>query len=223
MSGLNKDEKVILRSREDYPLWRTQIINELRQADCIEAIDKESDPNFEDARAILISFGAENNDITFAALQRQHGDMKQLRSARTKGAGIIGQKVATQHSHLIKNKTATEMWKILEERFQDLSPLAVCHIVRQVQDLKMSQCKDAIDFCSTYQKAYDEAVNLTSDGSDLGVKGIEVIIQGHTLSNAGKDFQAVVTRYQDDWKNGNTSIEKLSPGYHQFSDELGDQ
>ena len=136
--------------------------------------------------------------------------MKKLKKARVKGAGIIGQRVSTQHSHLLVGKSAMERWNILREKFQDISPMAVCNILRRVQALTMAQCKDVMEFCSAYQEAYDAAVNLITDESEMTAQGAAMVIQGYMLTNAGDDFQAVVTQYQDNWTNGNTDIQKLS-------------
>ena len=211
MSSSDKDNKVILKTREDYPVWKQQVINELEQEDCLEAINDPGDYTFDDARGILISYGATQADLTFNTVLKCHSDeMKKLKRARVKGAGIIGQRVPIQHSHLLVGKSAMERWNILRDKFQDVSPMAVCNILRRVQALTMTKCKDVQEFCSAYQEAYDAAVNLITDESEMTAQGAAMIIQGYMLTNAGDDFQAVVTQYQDNWTNGNTDIQKLS-------------
>lgn len=85
--------------------------------------------------------------------------------ALTKSAGIIQELVDKSLHPLFYNKTATEMWVILEERFQHISPISGSRVFVDSCNIKLSDCKDVVDYTSCYQVAFNKLFSLINEES----------------------------------------------------------
>lgn len=81
--------------------------------------------------------------------------------ALTKSAGIIKELVDKNLHPLLNGKIAQEKWAILEARFHHISPMSVTRIFSDSCAVKLSECKDIIDYTSRYQVAFDKITSLT--------------------------------------------------------------
>ena len=78
--------------------------------------------------------------------------------ALTKSAGLIKELVDKILHPLLNNKTAAEMWTLLEDRFQHISPMT--RIFADALNMKLSDCKDVMEYTSWYQIAFDKILSL---------------------------------------------------------------
>lgn len=78
--------------------------------------------------------------------------------ALTKSAGLIKELVDKILHPLLNNKTAAEMWTLLEDRFQHISPMT--RIFADALNMKLLDCKDVMEYTSWYQIAFDKILSL---------------------------------------------------------------
>ena len=120
---------IILRNAEDYPTWKSYIVSRLQQQSCDWAITGRPQPNLESVRATLIEDGFAAADLRLSTLISAFRDEKKDHlTALTKSAGLIKELVDKSLHPLLNNKTAAEMWTILEDRFQHISSMSVIRI-----------------------------------------------------------------------------------------------
>ena len=98
--------------------------------------------------------------------------------ALTKNAGLIKELVDKSLHSLLNNKTTAEMWTILKDRFQHISPISVIRIFSNACKVRLLDCKDAVNYTSRYQIAFDKIVSLINKNKDswISKKTIEIVI-----------------------------------------------
>lgn len=142
---------MILRNAEDYPTWKSYTISKLQQHSCDWAITGRPQPNPESVRATLIEDGFAAADLRPSTLVAALRDEKKDHfTALTKSAGQIIQLVDKSLHPLLNDKTAAEMWSILGNRFQHISPMSVTRLFIDACNIKLYDCKDIIDYTSRY-------------------------------------------------------------------------
>ena len=87
-------------------------------------------------------------------------------TALTKSASLIKELVNKSLHHLFNNETGIEMWTILEDCFQHISPMNVICIFSDTYNLKLLDCKDVIDYTSRYQIIFDKILILINKNKD---------------------------------------------------------
>ncbi len=80
--------------------------------------------------------------------------------ALTKCAGIIKELVNKNFHPLLNGKTAPEMWAILEARFHHIPPMSVICVFSDACTMKLSECKDVVEYISRYQIAFVKITSL---------------------------------------------------------------
>ena len=157
---------IILRSAEDYSTWKTYTISRLQQHNCSWAIVGRPQPNLESVRTTLIEdgFAAENlRPSILASVLRK--EKKDFLTALSKSAGFIKELIDKSLQPLLSKKSAAEMWTILENRFQYISPMSVIRIFLDACAIKLSDCNDVIDYTSRYQIVFDKLLSLLNTKS----------------------------------------------------------
>ena len=198
---------IILRNAEDYPTWKSYTISKLQQHSCDWAITGRPQPNLESVRATLIEDGFAAADLRPSTLVSALRDEKKDHfTALTKSAGLIIQLVDKSLHPLLNDKTAAEMWSILENRFQHISPMSVTRLFVDACNIKLSNCKDIIDYTSRYQTAFDNILSLIGEDSWMSKKTIEITLQGCLLRHLGKDYSALVSAIETAWKEETTDL-----------------
>lgn len=140
---------IILKSAEDYPTWKSYTISRLQQQNCDWAISGKAQPNLDSVRAILIEDGFAAADLRPSTLvSALRDEKKDYLTALTKSAGLIKELVDKSLHPLLHGKTAQEMWTILADRFHHISPMSVTRIFSDACSVKLSECKDVIDYTS---------------------------------------------------------------------------
>lgn len=198
---------VILRNAEDYPTWKSYTVSRLQQQICDWAITGRPQPNLESVRATLIEDGFAAADLRPATLVAAlRAEKKDHLAALTKSAGLIKELVDKSLHSLLHNKTAAEMWTILKDRFHHISPMSIGRIFVDACNVKLSECKDVIDYTSRYQIAFDKLISLISEDSWMSKKSIEMTLQGSLLRHLGKDYSALVSAIETSWTEENTDL-----------------
>ena len=200
---------IILRNAEDYPTWKSYTVSRLQQQSCDWAITGRPQPNLESVRATLIEDGFAAADLRPSTLVSALRDEKKDHLiALTKSAGLIKELVDKSLHPLLNNKTAAEMWTILEDRFQHISPMSVIRIFSDACNVRLLDCKDVVDYTSRYQIAFDKILSLINENEDswISKKTIEMTLQGNLLRHLGKDYSALVSAIETTWKEETTDL-----------------
>lgn len=199
---------IILRNAEDYPTWKSYAISRLQQQSCDWAITGRPQPNLDSVRATLIEDGFAAADLRPSTLVSALRDEKKDHlTALTKSAGIIKELVDKSLHPLLNNKTAAEMWTLLEDRFQHISPMSVTRMFADALNTKLSDCKDVAEYTSRYQVAFDKIVSLLDEDSWMSKRTIEMALQGSLLRHLGKDYSALVSAIETIWKDETTDLQ----------------
>ncbi len=148
------------------------------------------------------------NDLKTATLvSTLRDEKKEYTLALTKSVGIIKELVDKSLYPLLNNKSSAEMWTILKDRFQHISPMTVTRIFSDTCNMKLSDCKNIIDYTSCYQIAYDKILSLIGENSTwISKKTVKLTLQGNLLRYLGKDYSALVTTIETEWKEEITSF-----------------
>lgn len=159
-------------------------------------------------RATLIEDGFAAADLRPSTLVSALRDEKKDHLiALTKSAGLIKELVDKSLHPLLSNKTAAEMWSLLENRFQHISPMSVTCTFAEVLNTKLSDCKDIVEYTSRYQIAFDKILSLLNDDSWMSKKTIEMTLQGSLLRHLGKDYSALVSAIETTWTDETTDLQ----------------
>lgn len=200
---------IILRNAEDYPTWKSYTVSRLQQQNCDWAITGRPKPNLDSVRATLIEDGFAAADLRPSTLVSALRDEKKDHFiALTKSAGLILELVDKSLQPLLNNKSAAEMWAILENRFQHISPMSITRIFSDACNVRLSECKDVVDYTSRYQIAFDKILSIINDNEDSWIsrKTIEITLQGNLLRHLGKDYSALVSAIETSWTEETTDL-----------------
>lgn len=198
---------IILRNAQDYPTWKPYTISRLQQQSCNWSIVGKPQPDLQSVQATLIEDGFAAEDLRPSMLAAAlRDDKKDYLVTLTKSAGIIQELVDKSLHPLIHNKTAAEMWAILEERFQHISPMSVSRVLVDACNVKLSDCKDVVDYTSRYQVTFDKLLSLINKESWMSRKSVEMTLQGSLLRNLGKGYSALVSAIETSWTDKTTNL-----------------
>lgn len=98
------------------------------------------------------------------------------------------------------------MWAILEARFHHISPMSVIRVFSDACTIKLSECKDVLECTSRYQIAFDKITSLITENSWMSRKTIEMALQGNLLRHLGKDYSALLSVIETEWKEETTNL-----------------
>ena len=201
----------LLDKADDYPAWVMYTTGLLRQKNCAWAISTPPTITLASVRNELVQQGFPLIDLTTSILVKSLNDRRDKQTEQlTRAEGIIQNQVSRRHSHLIANKGALEMWTVLQERFQDLSPMSVTDVLFKLSRRAMTEYKDATEYCAAYEGALNKVSGMLSANSDLTVKGAETIIQGFMLANVGETYAPLIAQIRRDWKSDHSDLAEVS-------------
>ena len=144
---------------------------------------------------------------TFVATFRD--EKKDYHVGLTKSAGLIKELVNKNLHLFLNNKSAVEMWTFLENRFQYILPMSVTRFFCETCNVKLSDCKDVIDYTGRYQVAFDKIQSLIGPNSWMSKKTAEIALQGSLLRHLGKDYSALVSAIKMVWEDGNINLNDI--------------
>lgn len=84
--------------------------------------------------------------------------------------------------------------------------MSVIQIFSDACAIKLSECKDIIDYTSRYQVAFDKITSLTTEDGWMSRKTVEMTFQGSLLQHLGKDYSALVSAIETEWKEETTNL-----------------
>ncbi len=133
-------------------------------------------------RAGLIKDGFDAVDLrTNMLVSALRDEKKDHLIALTKSAGIIKELVDKNLHPLLNGKKVQEMWAILEARFHHISPMSVMRVFSDACTIKLSECKDVLEYTSRYQIAFDKITSLITENGCMSQKTVEMTLQGNLL------------------------------------------
>ncbi len=111
----------------------------LQERNCDWTITGKPEPTRETIQANLESLGFSPLDFTAQTIYTfLSTEIKEHRAAIKKGKKIIRKSVAYKHYPILKGKIVQEMWQILKERFQHISPMSILKKVLKATRIKLS-------------------------------------------------------------------------------------
>lgn len=216
-----KANRIILQGSENYTLWRSYILGELKQKNCAWAVTGKAKPTKETVRADIIAMGFAPTDMTTQALWTAPStELKEHQASLNKAEGIIKNSVAPKHQAAIEGKDAKEMWEALRTKFQHISPMSISRLILETTKLRLSDCADIHEYCSKYQEAYDSVCGLIPTECELSAKGAELILQAGLLTEMGNEYSGIVSMMETEWKIGSTNIAESTQKLIRFA-EIG--
>ena len=142
---------IILRNAEDYPTWKRYAMSRLQQQNCAWALTGRPQPNMESVRATLIEDGFAAVDLRPSTLVAALRDEKKDHFiALTKSASLIQEMVDKNVHPLLNDKTAAEIWTLLEDRFPHISLMSVTRTFAEALNTKLSDCEDVVEYTTRY-------------------------------------------------------------------------
>ncbi len=157
---------IILCNAKGYSDWKSYTISKLQQQNYTWAINGKPKPNLQSIRTSFIVDNFAVNDLKTATLVSVLKDEKQEYTlALTKSAGIIKELVDKSLHPLLDDKSSAKMWTILKDRFEYISPITITCIFSNACNVKLSDCRNIIDYTSHYQIAYDKILSLIGENS----------------------------------------------------------
>ncbi len=198
---------IILQNAENYPTWKSYTISLLQQQSCDWAIKRRPQSTLDSVWAGFIEDGFDAADVrTNMLVSSLRDEKKDYLIAPTKSAGIIKELVDENLQPLLSGKTAQDMWAILEARFQHISPMSVIRVFSDAFTIKLSECKDVLEYISRYQIAFVKIMSLITKNGLMSQKTVEMTLQGNLLRHLGKENSALVSGIETEWKEETTNF-----------------
>lgn len=196
-----------LQKTEDYPRWAQYATEELLIQNCEEGIHPAKFFTRADKIASLKSYGFADEDITETMVSDSIGnDIMRQDDRRDKAAEILRKLVGLQNQRLIANKDAEQIWSILREEFQDVTPWSLLEVIRNACFHRMSDFADVNEYCNAYQEALGQVCSMLQPDSVIDRKGAEAMLLLHMLSNVDEFYRPLVFQVQRDWTSANTDL-----------------
>ena len=197
----------IFNDAEDYPSWKSHVISKLQQQNCEWAIAEKPIPNLESVKANLILDGFAQADLRPSTLVSALRDEKKDHlSGLGKAASTIKDHVNASFHPILQEKTPSEMWTILEDRFQHISPINIVAALTDGCVQKLSEFKNVVDYTSSYQLTLEKVASLTKEGSHMHAQTAKMMLQANMLQNLGSEYSVLVSAIQTEWKEENTNL-----------------
>lgn len=98
--------------------------------------------------------------------------------ALTKSAGLILELINKNLHICLNNKSVVKIWIIIKDRFQHILPMSINSIFSDTYNVKLSDCKDVVDYTRHYQIAFDKILSLINNNKDswISMKIIEITL-----------------------------------------------
>lgn len=86
--------------------------------------------------------------------------------------------------------------------------MSITHIFSDACNVRLSDCKDVVDYTSRYKIAFDKILSLINDNKDSWIsrKIIEIVLQENLLRHLGRDYFALVSVIETTWKEETTDL-----------------
>ena len=194
MSDFKRPAKLTpLVGTDDYPLWKSRIMNLLQTKMYDWAIhpDKSALPSVNDIKAEfrLISPHKELSPETlFSELQARKKDWEKGTRA---AAEIILNTVSTNYKPVLVGKTPCEMWMYLETILQDNHPSVVVGIIATSSRRMMEPHQDVMEYCSAFVEDFNAAKAIMAKNGvqqDCDILLVEAKIRNSMLANMTNEY-----------------------------------
>ena len=202
------DTSHLLEKAEKYSVWASYTKGILLKNNCVGAIlETQPEITVDTIKNGPIASGFDARSLTISILIKELRDEKNQRKLESiKAMSIIHGLVAKCHYSLIDNKNAAEMWKILKDRFQDVTPMNISDIILKVSSKRMIDFETASQYCAEYEAALNNVKGLIDDEAKVDVYTVEFMLQGMMLGNASEQYSPLVAQLRRDWTHETTNL-----------------
>ena len=87
--------------------------------------------------------------------------------------------------------------------------MSVTKIFLVVCAIKLLDCNDVINYTNHYQIAFDKLLTLLNTKSWMSKKTIKMTLQGSLLRHLGRDYTALVSAIETNWKDETTNLANI--------------
>lgn len=84
--------------------------------------------------------------------------------------------------------------------------MSVTRIFCEACNIKLSDCKDVMDYTGRYQVAFDKIQSLITEDSWMSKRTVEMALQGSLLRHLGRDYSALVSAIETVWRDETTDL-----------------
>lgn len=84
--------------------------------------------------------------------------------------------------------------------------MSVIRVFSDACNVRLSKCKDIIDYTSEYQIVFDKLLSLLNEDLWKSKKTIEMTLQGSLFQHLGKDYLALVLVIKTVWMEETTDL-----------------
>ena len=98
------------------------------------------------------------------------------------------------------------MWTILQDGFHHISPMSVSRMFVDACNVKLSGCKDVVNYTSRYQITFDKLFSPITEESWMSRKNIEMALKGSFLRHIEKGYSALVSAIKTTWTDETTDL-----------------
>lgn len=84
--------------------------------------------------------------------------------------------------------------------------MSVRRIFSKVCSIKLSDCKDDIDYIGRYKVVFDKIQSLITEGLWISKKTDKIVLQKSLFWHLGRNYSALVTVIETVWKDETTNL-----------------
>lgn len=82
---------------------------------------------------------------------------------------------------------------ILKDQFHYIFPMSISSIFVDTYNIRLSECKDIIDYIDQYQITFNNFISLINKDLWMSKKNIKMTLQETLFRHLGKDYSALVS------------------------------
>lgn len=87
--------------------------------------------------------------------------------------------------------------------------MSVIRVFSDAYTIKLSECKDVLEYTSRYQIAFDKITSLITKNGWMSRKTIEMALQSNLLQHLSKDYSALVSAIETEWKEETINLSDM--------------
>lgn len=106
-----------------------------------------------------------------------------------------------KHYLILEGKNTQEIWTTLKDCFQYVFSISTSRILLKMAKNKLLDQKNIYEYTSTYQAAYDQICDLTTENLDLFTKKASILLQAAILFNMGNEYTEIISIIKSEQKN----------------------
>lgn len=183
-----------MKNTKNYPDYKYYAVSKLKQQSYNWTITNRPQPNLKLVCNTLIKDCFAVANLKPATLVAALKDKKKdYLIGLTKGTDLIKKLVDKNLYSLLNNKSAAKIWTFFKIKFQHISPMSIIRIFYKVRSIKLSDCKDVINYISCYQMAFNKIESLITKDLWISKRTVEIILQKSLFQYLKREYLAVIS------------------------------